>query len=100
MLATTKGLVAAFVVLTLVIGGIWALWAGGLIFQTRVEREVNRESQQYQDGTIERLRGLANGVVTGGEEQARLFTRQFCSLVGNVDNPPADIVATRDEFCS
>lgn len=87
-------LLAVAVVAYLAIWGLAAPWV------TEKKREINHNSQQYQDSQIREARNLLDGIIrSGNKDQKDLLISRFCSTYDNIDSPPDDLVVGSGKFC-
>jgi ABC-type transport system involved in Fe-S cluster assembly fused permease/ATPase subunit len=74
-------------------------WSGLAPWAADRQREVNENSQSFQDAQVRELRNLVIAINTGSEEQQQFFTQQFCTQYVTANEPPADLVLAHGELC-
>ena len=85
--------IIAVVSLTLTYYGL-APWA------TNRDREINHNSQQYQDATVRQLRDLVVGINTSADAgQKKVLTDQFCAVYNELKDAPADLASQHSSLC-
>lgn len=88
------------VVLTIATIVLFALtWSGLAPWVADRQREVNENSQSFQDAQVRELRNLVIAINTGSEDQQRFFTSQYCTQYTTVNEPPTDLVIAHSELC-
>lgn len=76
------------------------VWAGVTPWATNKQREINHNSQQYQDAQIQEARNLLDGIViSGDQDQKDLLIRRFCATTENINDVPDDLAAGNTKFC-
>jgi hypothetical protein len=96
-LAVTLLVVVIIAVITALFFGLWALFAP-LVSST--QREVNYNSQQYQDAQIAEAESLIDGILKSADEgQKEILTARFCTTYGRIIDPPTDLVIAASKFC-
>ena len=74
-------------------------WSGLAPWAADRQREVNENSQSFQDAEVRELRNLVTAINNGSEEQQKFFTGQFCAQYTAVNEPPADLALAHSELC-
>jgi hypothetical protein len=74
-------------------------WSGLAPWAADRQRQVNEQSQSFQDAQVRELRNLVIAINNGSEEQQQFFTQQFCVQYATVNEPPADLVIAHGELC-
>ena len=88
----------ALVLVAVIIGVL--TWANIAPWATEKQREINHESQQYQDAQIDQARNLLDGIIIAGDpDQKDLLIRRFCSTLENIDELPKDLAAGSGKYC-
>jgi|GEM_PF-2756971 nitrogen fixation-related uncharacterized protein len=88
----------ALVLVAVIIGVL--TWANIAPWATEKQREINHESQQYQDAQVDRARNLLDGIMIADDKgQKKLLIRRFCSTLENIDDLPDDLAAGSAKYC-
>lgn len=90
-------IVFTIVSIFIIIGLAWQQGFGP--WAKEIERDINQNSQQYQETQVRELRNLYLGIVNGNEEHKKAFTAQFCTVYLNVKSPPDDLVLANEAIC-
>lgn len=93
-------LAGIILVAAVVLGG----WSAGWWFKEQNvgnQRDVNRNSQQYQDGLVSQQRSLVQGYdVAVDESQKKQISLRFCASYLNLVEPPNDLVQAEARICN
>jgi uncharacterized membrane protein affecting hemolysin expression len=75
-------------------------WAGIAPWATNKQREINHNSQQYQDSLIVQERNAVTAINTANsDEQKQFFTDQFCAQYVDIIQPPSDLMIAHGKLC-
>jgi predicted negative regulator of RcsB-dependent stress response len=90
--------VALLVVIVIVIAAL--TWSGLAPWVADKKREINENSQQFQDALVREQRNLVTAINTAvNKEQKQFFTEQFCAEYVNIESPPNDLTIAHGKLC-
>jgi hypothetical protein len=89
--------------LVLVVAIIFGGWAMGWWFKQQdvgLQRDVNRNSQQYQDGLVSQERDRVQAYdMAVDDAQKKQISLTFCAVYQDLVKPPTDIMQAQARIC-
>ncbi len=86
---TTWTILGGFLVLMIILAGVLT-WAKVAPWTTDVQREINQNSQQFQDAQTREARVLLEGIAVSQDEgQKQILISRFCSNLENIEDLPS-----------
>jgi hypothetical protein len=100
---TAKFVLSVLAGLVLVVAIIFGGWAMGWWFKQQdvgLQRDVNRNSQQYQDGLVSQERDRVQAYdVAVDDSQKKQISLTFCAVYQDLVKPPTDIMQAQARIC-
>lgn len=98
--ASIGATILVVVIVAVVVAAGFALWSFFGPLAANTQREINHNSQQYQDAQIAEAEILIDGILKSGDEgQKEILVARFCTTYDRIIDPPTDLVIAASKYC-